>query len=84
MKIGQYQRVALTKDIPEEHLRKGDVVTVVEKLPPTDESHGEHGLAVEVFNALGETTAVVFVPESYVRPLESNEVFHIRKLSKAM
>lgn len=81
MNIELYQRVVLTRDIPESALKEGDIVTVVEKLPSTEESKGEPGFALEAFNALGETTAVVFVPVSAVRPLEANEIFHIRKVA---
>ncbi len=81
MNIELYQKVALTKNIPEARLQKGDVATVVEKLPGTKKSKKEPGYALEVFNALGETTAVIFVPVSAIRPLTSNEVLHIRKIA---
>ncbi|EKD28693.1 MAG: hypothetical protein ACD_79C00245G0003 [uncultured bacterium] len=81
MKIELYQRVVLLKDIPEEDLQAGDILTVVEELPATAESQGEEGFALEAFNALGETKAVVFVPKSFVRSLESDEIYHIRKLA---
>jgi hypothetical protein len=84
MGIELYHRVVLTKDVPDENLKEGDVAVVVEKLPPTRESKGEPGIALEAFNALGDTTAVVFVPESFVRPLASDEILHIRKLAHAV
>ncbi len=81
MNIKLYQRVALTKDISEKNLQQGDIVTVVENLPPSKESNGEQGVALEVFNGLGETKAIIFVPISFVRPLSANEVLHIRKIA---
>lgn len=84
MSFTLYQRVVLTKDIPEGNLKEGDIVTIVEKLPSTEESKGEPGFALESFNALGETTAVVFAPVSSVRPLEADEMLHIRKVAIAV
>lgn len=80
-KIELYQRVALTRDMPENHLYAGDVAVVVEYLLATAASDGEEGYALEVFNAIGETVAVVMVPHSAVKPLTENEIFQIRSLS---
>lgn len=79
-KIELYQRVALTRDTPEYNLYKGDVAVVVEHLPGTAASGGEDGYALEVFNAIGETIAVVMVPASAVKPLTENEILQIRLL----
>lgn len=68
MKIKLYQQVALTQDLPEHKLRKGDIAMVVEYLPATPESGGEEGYALEVFNYEGETIDVVIVPASMVNP----------------
>ena len=57
--IPLYQRIALAYDLPEHNLCKGDVAVVVEHLPGTAATGGEDGYALEVFNALGETIAVV-------------------------
>lgn len=80
-KIELYQRVALTRDLPEHNLCKGDVAVVVEYLPGTSASGGEDGYALEVFNAVGETIAVIIVPVSAVKPLTENEIFQVRPLS---
>jgi hypothetical protein len=82
-RIKCYQRVALTQDIPEHNLCKGDVAVVVEFLPGTAATGGEGGYALEVFNAIGETLAVVMVPASAVEPLTENEILHVRPLSPA-
>jgi hypothetical protein len=55
-----------------------DVAVVVEHLPATPESREEEGYALEVFNAVGETIAVVMVPASAVRPLREEEILHVR------
>ena len=79
--IKLYQRVALAIDLPQYGLCKGDVAVVVEHLPGTPASGGEDGYALEVFNAVGETIAVVTVPDSAVNPLTEHEIFHVRPLS---
>jgi Domain of unknown function (DUF4926) len=73
-KIKLYQRVALTRDHPQHNLREGDVAVVVEHLPRTPETKGEDGHALEVYNAVGETIAVVMVPMSAVKPLSQDEI----------
>ena len=79
--IALYQRVALTRDLPEHNLYKGDVAVVVEYLPGTAASGGEDGYALEVFNAVGETIAVVMVSVSSVKPLTENEILQVRPRS---
>lgn len=76
-----FSEVALTRDLPEQRLCRGDVATVVEKLPATEASGGEEGYALEVFNAIGETIAVVTVPVSAVQPLQADEVLSVRPLA---
>ncbi len=80
MKIRLYQRVALTRDWPEHNLRKGEVAVVVEH-PPVTRAADEEGYALEVFNAVGETLAVVMVPASAVEPLTEDEILQVRRLS---
>ena len=58
-------------------MKKGDVATIVEHHPV---SKGEDGYSLEVFNALGETIAVITVPVSAIEPLTENEIFSIRSL----
>ena len=82
-RVKLYQRVALTRDLPEHGLRRGDVAVVVEHLPATEESDGEEGYVLEVFNAVGETLAVVVVPASAVRPLTDEEILQARPLATA-
>jgi hypothetical protein len=59
-----YQEVSLTRDLPEYGLRAGDIATLVDFVPhPSD---GEDGCVLEVFNAIGESLAVVAVPISAI------------------
>ena len=76
-----FSRVALKEDFPRHKLQKGDIATIVEHHPV---KNGEDGYSIEVFNALGETIAVVVVSESQVERLMNNEVLHIRVLDEAV
>lgn len=80
MKYDLFKEVVLLRDIPEKKLKKGDVATIVE-CHPSETS--EDGYSLEVFNALGDTIAVVTVSESQIEPLKENEVFSVRSLETA-
>lgn len=80
MKYKLFGEVVLKKDIPEKKLKKGDVATVVEYHPVSD---GEDGYSLEVFNALGDTIAVITVEESDIESLTANEVFSVREVALA-
>ena len=76
--IELYQDVALTRDIPEHHLKIGDVATLIDYVPhPAD---GEAGCMLEVFNAKGESIAVVAIPVSAIEPLRADEILTVRSL----
>lgn len=62
-----YSRVALTRDFEEHGLKKGDVAMLVDRVPHPQ--GGETGCVLEVFNALGESIAVVVVPETDIKDL---------------
>lgn len=79
MKIDLFKRVALKVDLHDEGLKQGDVATIVEYLPIQE---GENGYALEVFNAVGESIAVVVVPESAVEPLTADKVPSVRPLAR--
>jgi Domain of unknown function (DUF4926) len=59
-----YTDVVLVRDIPEEKLRAGDVGTIVET---HQVANREAGYSVEFFDMLGNTIAVVTLPESLLR-----------------
>ncbi|MFB2893758.1 DUF4926 domain-containing protein [Aerosakkonemataceae cyanobacterium BLCC-F50] len=80
MKIELYQEVFLTRDLPEHQLKIGDIATLVDFVPhPTG---GEEGCLLEVFNAVGESIAVVAVPVSSVAALSADEILTVRSLTK--
>jgi len=82
MKLELYQRVALAVDEPMLNLKRGDVATLVDYAPHP--SGGEDGYVLEVFNALGESIAVVAVAQSHVEPLHADEVLSVRHFAKAV
>lgn len=71
-----FTKAVLRHDIPQHSLQKGDVVTIVEIHQSA--STQEAGYSVEVFNATGETIAVVTLPESHLEPLRNTEILHVR------
>ncbi|HZK76133.1 MAG TPA: DUF4926 domain-containing protein [Candidatus Kapabacteria bacterium] len=77
MKYELFKHVALAVDIPEHHLKKGDVARVVEFLPAGN--NPEPGYALEVFNAIGDSIDVLTVAESELMPLAADEVWHVRQ-----
>ena len=80
MKFPLYSRVALTVDLPAEGIRRGDVATFVEHhADPAPDI--EPGYSVEVFNAIGETLAVLTLPESNLESLRRDEVLSVRSLA---
>jgi hypothetical protein len=81
MTMDLYQEVALTCDLPEYDLRAGDIATLIDFVPHP--SHGEEGCVLEVFNAIGDSLAVIAVPTSVIEPLRSDEILAVRSLAKA-
>jgi len=80
MKHELFTRVALKADLPQHGLTSGDVATVVEYHP--GRAGQEPGYSLEVFNAVGETVAVVTVRESQIEALTPREVLHVRLLAE--
>ena len=70
--INEFDQVALTVDLPDYHLRAGDVGVVVDITPNRQQ------YTLEFFNFGGETIAVVPVAPSQVRAIGSREVTHAR------
>jgi hypothetical protein len=73
-----YQYIALRPDVPEHGLRRGDVALVVDHVPHP--AGGAPGYVLEVFNAVGESIAVLALAASDVAPLRSDEVLAVRPL----
>ena len=77
MKFELYTDVALTCDLPEHRLRRGDIVKLVDHHVAAD---GAEGYSIEVFNAVGDTITVTTVPASALEVLREDEVLCARIL----
>jgi hypothetical protein len=75
MKLPLYSEAALSCDLPEQGLRRGDVVKLVDEAKAAD---GTPGYAVEILNALGDTLKVTAIPAWAVEPLRVDEVLCVR------
>jgi hypothetical protein len=80
MEYPLFTRVSLKEDFPEYSLHKGDLATIVEihEGGPAQVK----GYSLEVFNAVGETIAVMVVEESKISPVTRNEILHVRELGE--
>ena len=81
MKFKMFSEVTLRTDVPENSLRQGDVATIVEF--HQGRPGQEPGYSLEVFNAVGETIAVITLRESQIEPLSAKEILHVRPLATA-
>jgi hypothetical protein len=72
--------VVLARDLPEHHLKRGDIVKLVEHHVAPDHTEG---YSAEVFNAPGNTLAVITVPDAALEPLREDEVLGARRLAVA-
>jgi hypothetical protein len=69
--IREHETIALTVDLPERGLCRGDLGTVVML-------HGDRGYEVEFMTLDGETMAVVSLTPDQVRPIGRREIAHAR------
>jgi len=81
MSVALFQRVVLLRDLPEDGLRAGDVGSVVEHYPASDQA--PEGYEVEFFAANGETVAVASVPLDAIRPATERDLLSSRVLAPA-
>lgn len=79
MEYALYQEVVLLRDIPDDNLKAGDVATLIDYV--AHPSGGEPGAILEVFNAVGESIAVVTVPVSTIAPLRADHIPTVRVLA---
>lgn len=75
MTLELYKDAVLTRDVPEHHLKQGDIVKPIDRHIAPD---GTEGYSIEVFNALGDTIAVTAVPTTALAPLRNNEILCAR------
>lgn len=80
--IALYDRVALNRDFAEHGLKRGDIATLVDRVPHP--ASGPDGLVLEVTNALGESLQVVIATANDVEPLHANEVLAVRQFVESV
>ncbi len=80
MKYKLFSEVALLKDFPAYKLKKGDVATIVERHA---QNNSDDGYSIEVFNAMGDTFAVLVVSEKDIENLTRDKILSIRPIEAA-
>jgi hypothetical protein len=60
----------------------GDLATLIDTMPHP--ASGEPGCTLEVFNAIGESIAIITVPESAITALCADEILCVRPLTHAI
>jgi hypothetical protein len=73
--IKEFERAVLLVDLPNNHLKAGDVGIVV------DISSNQRVYEIEFFTADGQTLDVVTVEAHQVRPVQHTDMLHVRVLS---
>lgn len=82
MRIALYQRIVLSRDVPEEYLQRGDVAWLIDYLEVPNDA-GEMGCLLEVYNALGESVRVAAVPISAIQPVREDMLPSVRLMRQA-
>ncbi len=72
--IEEFALVALTVDLPDYHLKRGDTGTVVDIV-----KNGE-AYVVEFMTILGKTIAVVELTPQHIRRIEQGEIANARQV----
>lgn len=80
MDVELYKRVVINKTMPESNIYAGDIAWLLDFVPHP--SGGEEGCVLEIFNALGDSIAVVVVPRSAISPLQQDQVLSVRTIQK--
>ena len=73
--IAELDIVALTTNLPQHRLTVGDVGAVVHVYDSND------AYEVEFVTGSGRTVAVITVADSDVRPIQNDEILHVRGLA---
>lgn len=81
MKFELYKLVALSVDVPEYQLKKGDIVTIVDFLAAN--AHHPNGYVVEITDVLGDTLDVATLYEHQLTALLPRALFSMREAAVA-
>lgn len=72
--FNELDMIVLNRNIKENHLKKGDMGTIVH-------CYKKHqAYEVEFLTADGDTLAVLTLTESDIRPVQHQEILHVREL----
>ena len=82
MKYKLYTNVAFSENIPQHKIKKSDIATIIDFHPSAN--NNEDGYSLEVFNAIGQTIAIVVVGESKIELLKDDEILHVRRLQETI
>jgi Domain of unknown function (DUF4926) len=77
MKIKEHDCVVLTRDLPDENLKAGDVGAIVHI------HKGGMAYEVEFATLTGRTIAITTVEASNLRPVSKRDINHVRELAVA-
>ena len=80
MTLKLFQRVVLTRDLPDQGLRAGDVGVIVEYYASREGA--PEGYELEFFTGAGQSFAVVSVPAAAVREAGAHEVLSVREMAR--
>jgi hypothetical protein len=72
--IRELDTVVLSRDFPEQGLNRGDIGAVVHCYK------AGNGFEVEFITGQGETVAVMTLNDNDARPMQSEEILHVRQL----
>jgi hypothetical protein len=72
--FNELDTIVLAKNIPLHNLTVGDIGAIVHKY------ENANAYEVEFVTAEGKTVAVVTLEEHDIRPMERNEILHVREL----
>ena len=75
--IKELDTVVLSRDLPERGLKRGDIGAVVHCYK------SGQAFEVEFITGQGETVAVVTLNSEDVRPMQGEEILHVRELKAA-
>ena len=79
-RIAEHAVVVLTKDVPSDDLRSGDVGVILVIHAGTAEA--PPGYTLEVTTVTGETAAIVDVPADHVRLAAATDIRHTRSTAR--
>lgn len=75
MSYNELDTVVLTRDLPDQGLRRGDLGAVVQV-------YGAEGIEVEFVTALGRTQALVTLSADDVRPVSDEDLLAVRTATR--